>query len=191
MTISKRLRYEILRRDNHTCRYCGAHAPDVPITVDHVIPVALGGTDDPANLAASCADCNSGKSATSPDAPLVDQVRADMLRWRDAVTVMAQVDHSNRVTRNERREWFTGQWDAWTWGPGRTFELPVSWPVTLDNLWSAGITIDDLADAIDQAMRTDGVRDRFRYFAGVCWRIVRDRQQRAARYLHETAEAGA
>lgn len=23
MAISKRLRYEILRRDNHACRYCG------------------------------------------------------------------------------------------------------------------------------------------------------------------------
>ncbi|MEU5976310.1 hypothetical protein [Streptomyces sp. NPDC047315] len=24
MAVSKRLRYEILRRDNHACRYCGA-----------------------------------------------------------------------------------------------------------------------------------------------------------------------
>ena len=30
MAVSKRLRYEILRRDNHTCRYCGASAPDAP-----------------------------------------------------------------------------------------------------------------------------------------------------------------
>ncbi|AWN05089.1 HNH endonuclease [Gordonia phage Easley] len=40
MAVSKRLRYEILRRDNHTCRYCGATAPDVPLTVDHVVPVS-------------------------------------------------------------------------------------------------------------------------------------------------------
>jgi 5-methylcytosine-specific restriction endonuclease McrA len=25
MAVSKRLRYEIMLRDNHTCRYCGAH----------------------------------------------------------------------------------------------------------------------------------------------------------------------
>lgn len=36
MAVSKRLRYEILRRGNHTCRYCGASAPDVPLRVDHV-----------------------------------------------------------------------------------------------------------------------------------------------------------
>ncbi|MYR30536.1 MULTISPECIES: HNH endonuclease [unclassified Streptomyces] len=64
MAVSKRLRYEILRRDKHTCRYCGAHAPDVPLRVDHVLPVALGGSDHPSNLATSCDPCNNGKSST-------------------------------------------------------------------------------------------------------------------------------
>ncbi|MEJ7724319.1 MAG: hypothetical protein WKF64_08445 [Ilumatobacteraceae bacterium] len=40
--ISRRLRFEILRRDGHTCRYCGARAPDVPLTVDHVILIEDG-----------------------------------------------------------------------------------------------------------------------------------------------------
>lgn len=35
MPVSKRLRYEVLRRDSHTCRYCGGAAPDVKLTVDH------------------------------------------------------------------------------------------------------------------------------------------------------------
>lgn len=64
MAVSKRLRYEVLRRDNHTCRYCGATAPDVPLRVDHVTPVALGGTDTPDNLVTACEPCNSGKSST-------------------------------------------------------------------------------------------------------------------------------
>ncbi|MFF0777048.1 HNH endonuclease [Streptomyces sp. NPDC003720] len=64
MAVSKRLRYEILRRDNHTCRYCGASAPDVPLRIDHVTPVALGGTDHPSNLVTSCEPCNNGKSST-------------------------------------------------------------------------------------------------------------------------------
>ena len=45
MALSKRLRYEILRRDNHTCRYCGASAPDVTLTVDHVVPCLLYTSD--------------------------------------------------------------------------------------------------------------------------------------------------
>ncbi|MCZ7413118.1 HNH endonuclease [Streptomyces sp. WMMC897] len=64
MAVSKRLRYEILRRDNHACRYCGATAPSVPLRVDHVVPVALGGEDHPNNLVTSCEPCNNGKSST-------------------------------------------------------------------------------------------------------------------------------
>jgi 5-methylcytosine-specific restriction endonuclease McrA len=67
MAVSKRLRYEILRRDNHTCKYCGATAPTVPLRVDHVTPVALGGTDTPDNLVTSCEPCNSGKSSSTVD----------------------------------------------------------------------------------------------------------------------------
>lgn len=56
MAISKRLRFEVLRRDNHMCRYCGRGAPDVALTVDHVVPVALGGHSDPTNLVTACVD---------------------------------------------------------------------------------------------------------------------------------------
>ena len=43
------LRERILERDNWTCYLCGRPGAD---TVDHIISVARGGTDDPANLAA-------------------------------------------------------------------------------------------------------------------------------------------
>jgi 5-methylcytosine-specific restriction endonuclease McrA len=49
MAITKRLRFEILRRDDFACRYCGGKAPDIELTVDHVTPKALGGTDEPTN----------------------------------------------------------------------------------------------------------------------------------------------
>ena len=61
MAVSKRTRFEVLRRDNHACRYCGRTAPEVKLTLDHVVPVSLGGTDDPDNLVAACHDCNSGE----------------------------------------------------------------------------------------------------------------------------------
>lgn len=67
MAVSRRLRFEVLRRDGHACRYCGRTAPEVQLTIDHVMPVALGGHDDLANLAAACSECNSGKGSTSLD----------------------------------------------------------------------------------------------------------------------------
>jgi len=62
-TIPARLRFAILARDNFTCRYCGRMAPAVALTVDHVVSVADGGTDDEGNLVAACDECNMGKGA--------------------------------------------------------------------------------------------------------------------------------
>jgi len=56
------LRWEIFERDKFTCQYCGQYAPNVPLEVDHVIPVEDGGTDDLFNLKTSCYACNRGKS---------------------------------------------------------------------------------------------------------------------------------
>lgn len=77
MAVSKRLRYEILRRDNHACRYCGATAPQVKLNVDHVIPTSLGGSDAPTNLVTACADCNGGKTSSLPNAEPVADVEQE------------------------------------------------------------------------------------------------------------------
>lgn len=42
---------------------CGRDKSEVPLEVDHVIPVAEGGTDELSNLATLCRPCNNGKSA--------------------------------------------------------------------------------------------------------------------------------
>lgn len=47
----------ILKRDNHICLYCGQQAT----TVDHIIPISKGGTDDDDNLVSACTTCNYGK----------------------------------------------------------------------------------------------------------------------------------
>lgn len=54
-------RFDILRRDGFTCRYCGRHAPAVVIEVDHIDPKANGGLDTEDNLVAACFSCNRGK----------------------------------------------------------------------------------------------------------------------------------
>jgi 5-methylcytosine-specific restriction endonuclease McrA len=59
--IPKKLRFEVFKRDNFTCQYCGKMAPDVVLEVDHIIPIADGGRNDILNLVTSCFDCNRGK----------------------------------------------------------------------------------------------------------------------------------
>lgn len=62
MSLSKRVRFQVLVRDNYTCRYCGAHPPDTVLEIDHVIPRCKGGTNAMDNLATACWNCNRGKS---------------------------------------------------------------------------------------------------------------------------------
>ena len=59
--LPKKIRFEVFKRDSFTCQYCGRMAPDVVLEVDHIVPVAEGGTNDIMNLITSCHDCNSGK----------------------------------------------------------------------------------------------------------------------------------
>lgn len=67
MAVTKRLRFEVLRRDNFRCRYCGTGADAAELEADHVTPVALGGRDELDNLVTSCGPCNDGKATTAPD----------------------------------------------------------------------------------------------------------------------------
>jgi hypothetical protein len=60
--IPKKLRFAILTRDNFSCVYCGRSAPRVELAVDHVHPVAKGGTNEKGNLVTSCSDCNLSKA---------------------------------------------------------------------------------------------------------------------------------
>lgn len=60
--VTDRVRYDVLTRDGQRCVICGASAKDgVQLHVDHIIPLAKGGTSDMSNLRTLCERCNLGK----------------------------------------------------------------------------------------------------------------------------------
>lgn len=61
-TLSKRIRFNVFKRDSFCCQYCGNHPPSVILEVDHIIPVSKGGNNSIDNLLTSCFECNRGKS---------------------------------------------------------------------------------------------------------------------------------
>ena len=61
--VSKKIRFEVFKRDLFTCQYCGKKAPDIILEIDHINPVSKGGTNDIENLVSACFDCNRGKGA--------------------------------------------------------------------------------------------------------------------------------
>ncbi|MFJ6239812.1 HNH endonuclease [Streptomyces griseus] len=174
MAVSKRLRYEILRRDSHTCRYCGATAPDVPLRVDHVTPVALGGTDTPGNLVTACQDCNSGKSSSTVDATLVANVSNDAIRWADAMKQAAANMLEEEKPKLEYRANFRAQWDRWEIADGKPLELPGDWKPSIERFRVAGLPAWVWGDIVDTAMGYEKVlnSNKFKYCCGVAWNKV-------------------
>lgn len=59
--VSARVRLNTYQRDGYACVLCGSHDD---LTLDHIIPVTAGGTNDPDNLQTMCRPCNSRKGVT-------------------------------------------------------------------------------------------------------------------------------
>ena len=84
-------RREVLRRDKHTCQYCGSTRQ---LTLDHVIPVSKGGKNSCDNVVTACETCNNRKGDrtpqqtgmvlhTQPKAPLHPFVAFASQFWRE------------------------------------------------------------------------------------------------------------
>lgn len=176
MAISKRLRFEVLRRDDHTCQYCGERAPDVTLHVDHVVPVALGGTDDPGNLVAACRDCNAGKTSVPADAPLVQKVNAHAAAYALTLTDKMTRIRAKLQRDDEYIEQFLEHWNHWVArDTGKHWPLPDDYKDSLRRWASMGVPPELIEYAVEVAMKKQGIHgERYSYMAGVIWRTLDD-----------------
>lgn len=181
--ISKRLRYEVMRRDNFACRYCGAKAPDADLTIDHVQPVALGGSDEPENLVTACTACNAGKSSSAPDAPIVAGVSDDALRWAEAMKEAAKTQSASRKRLDRQVKKFDKKWCEFVNPYDEPIKRQGDWRASIRNFLAAGLTVDDLCELVDETMAKPNVKGCWKYFCGCCWNLLRERQAIAASLL--------
>jgi len=168
MAVSKRTRFEVLKRDGHQCRYCGGTAPDVKLTVDHVLPQALGGSDDPSNLVAACADCNAGKASSNPDATLVADVKDEALRYAE-LTRQAYAILADRVS--ERQDYVDTITEVIEGMP-----VPSDWRASIGRWFNMGVPIELVADAAETAVNATNHftgHGRFKYLCGIVWNQVK------------------
>jgi len=59
-------RRNIFARDEARCQYCGRKCPTSELSLDHVIPLSLGGTTCWANVVCACTACNKRKGGRTP-----------------------------------------------------------------------------------------------------------------------------
>lgn len=101
MSVSKHRRFEVFKRDDFTCQYCGRKPPQAVLEADHIVPRAEGGGDETENLITACFDCNRGKGA----APLETRSANVELRQRAALIAERedQLREYNQVLAERRQ----------------------------------------------------------------------------------------
>ena len=82
--IPLRKRRDVLRRDNYLCVYCGANLHEVPVEIDHRVPVSMMGNNQIDNLQSTCRTCNRRKRNYSDGAELRE--RLELRQRQDALT---------------------------------------------------------------------------------------------------------
>jgi len=167
--ISKRIRFEVFKRDNFTCQYCGQHPPSTILEVDHIVAVAGGGDNDETNLVTACFNCNRGKAARSLDA--VPQSLAE--KAAEVAEREEQLRGYSNIMAARRERLEDDVWAAFGhWGQTETtHDKFASMKRFVDQLG-----LDEVLEAIDitrAARKAYGQNAEWRYFCGVCWNKIK------------------
>ena len=91
--VSPGVRIAVWSRDGLTCQYCGLLNPP-SLSIDHVIPRSLGGSDSYYNLVTACFKCNSIKSVSVWIPSNIDDIGRTHPEWADLIVFLANLGSS-------------------------------------------------------------------------------------------------
>ncbi|MGB0867430.1 MAG: HNH endonuclease [Granulosicoccaceae bacterium] len=175
--LSVKTRFEVFKRDAFVCQYCGAHPPAAILHVDHIIPVAEGGTNDEGNLVTSCSNCNLGEGARQlSDIPQsLNEKAAETAEREEQIRGYAEV----MAAKRERVE-------ADCWSVVRIFYAHYNGvddeDISIRREWFGSIQrfvndlgVGEVIEAMDIALAKNHRSEYqcFKYFCGVCWRKIK------------------
>ena len=173
MSISKKIRFEVFKRDGFRCAYCGQSPPIVILEVDHIDPKSRGGKDDINNLLTACFDCNRGKTnipldktpaKMSENLEILKEKEAQLKEYRAYIKkIESRVNKDIDDIDDVYSDAFPG------WGFSDNFKH-----VTLKRfltLLPKHVIIESLRYAIARINNKDAA---IKYFCGVCWGKIKD-----------------
>jgi DNA replication protein DnaD len=161
-----RLRFNVFKRDDFTCQYCGRRTPQVVLELDHVVPVSAGGTNDIDNLITSCWECNRGKA----DGLLGDRTPFTSTHEK-TISILErelQLKEYNEVKRQQRERedadiaellWY---WDELAGRAARKVPEP-----NILRHWLRIFAVDQIKDAMEIAMERAGDWRGCKYMSGI------------------------
>lgn len=170
--LSKKLRFDVFKRDGFVCAYCGATPPSVVLQVDHIHPVAEGGKNALDNLITSCQPCNIGKGVNLlTNIPISLKEKASFVAEQEA-----QIKGFYKVMKAQEDRVEAEMWDVAEIIKAGSSESGMNrqWCSSIRRFLKtlAFFEVKDSAEIASLKFPTGG-RKTFLYFCGICHRKMR------------------
>ena len=172
--ITKKIRFEVFKRDNFTCQYCGKNPPEVTLEIDHIEPVSKGGTNNINNLLTACFKCNRGKSNN-----LLNKIPNTLVRNLEILTEQQEQYKQYKNLINEIETEYQNQIENIniiynSWFP--KFVLLETFKNSSVKLFLKKIPYNEIKDAMNNACsKINHYDDSLKYFCGICWNIIKEK----------------
>jgi hypothetical protein len=173
MAISKKLRFEVFKRDGFKCGYCGKEPPNVMLEIDHIDPKSKGGKDDINNYLTACFACNRGKRDIPLNkAPLQLQENLEVLQEKEEQLrayrkFAAKIEKRIQKDIEEINDVYIDAYPGWEFGDrfkNATLKTFLRLLPKDQIILSLDIAISKFPHNKDRAIK---------YFCGVCWHKIR------------------
>lgn len=175
-SLSKKIRFDVFKRDDFTCAYCGGKPPGSVLEIDHIEPVSKGGENDIDNLITACFDCNRGKSdRLLTSIPQTINEKAELQREKEEQLkefkkLKAAVKRRATKDINKIEEVFE------TYYPDRCFTEEFKNSIRINFL--PKLDVDQLCDHMHKAcLKCDSPSKVIKYFCGINWGVIKGRYQ--------------
>jgi hypothetical protein len=172
VAISQTLRFEVFKRDEFKCQYCGSHPPDVILEIDHIIPVSDDGETIEENLITACFNCNRGKGVRSLTAvPKSLKDKASEIQEREAQILGYREVMQVTIDRIEQDAWHV-----------LSILIPESIEKGTRKAWYQSVKnflrrlpLHEVLEAAEIANTKFpwSSAHTFKYFCGICWNKIK------------------
>lgn len=174
--ISKKIRFDVFKRDSFTCAYCGSKPPSVVLELDHIDPVSKGGENSLDNLITACFDCNRGKSdRLLSSIPKTIQEKAEIQQEKEA-QLKEYKKLQTAIKRRLNKDIKSIESVFESYYPDRCFTDEFRNSIRVQFL--PKLDADQLCDHMHKAcLKCDTSSQAVKYFCGINWGVIKGRFQ--------------
>ena len=174
MSITKKMRFEVFKRDGFRCAYCGRTPPVVTLEVDHIQPKSRGGKNDINNYITACFDCNRGKRDIPLDKipPLLSQnievLKEKETQLKEYRRFIEKVERREKKDIEDISQIYRDSYPEYDFSDNFKY---VSIRKFIQLLPKHEV-MDSLRKAVSKFSYNK--EDATKYFCGICWRKIKD-----------------